>query len=340
MSRAIYACNAEPSSDAKRSAGNVVKRIGIVLYDGFSLTATGTMTEALHMANELQESIGGRSLTYNVCLVSARGGMVACSSSVCVFTERLGAQPLHDFDALYVAGGSGAARASADDRLINLLKVAGSQGTVINALGNGHELLTAAGLLFNNWTSLERDISARRDSSRPQTERSDALVHSLALLKRDIGYDVASSVAERLAFNNDQHVSSILSKLGTPTVAEKARESARWLERNCGNPVSVIDAARLAAMSERNFWRLFKREIGLTPTQYLLRARLQLSCQLLENSELPIDKIARRTGLTNGERMSKLFRKQFSMSPSEYRARNREVSASQPVYVDFRSANT
>lgn len=333
MSRAIYACKAEFSSDAKRSAGNVVKRIGIVLYDGFSLTATGTMIEALHMANELQESVERKGLTYNVCLISARGGMVTCSSSVCVFTERLDAQCLHDFDAIYVAGGAGATRASEDDRLIHLLKVAASQGITINALGNGHELLTTAGLIFSNWSFLERDASAK-GASRPQADRSDALVHSLALLKRDIGYDIAASVAERLVFNNDQHVSSILSKLGTPTVAEKARESARWLERNCGSPVSMIDAARLAAMSERNFWRLFKREIGLTPSQYLLRARLQLSCQLLTSSELPIDKIARRTGLSNGERMSKLFRKQFSMSPTEYRARNRGVSASQPEYVD------
>jgi transcriptional regulator GlxA family with amidase domain len=80
-------------------------------------------------------------------------------------------------------------------------------------------------------------------------------------------------------------------------------------------------------MSGRNFSRHFKRQMGLTPSQYLLKARLKLSCELLTNSELPIDKIARRTGLSSGERLSKLFRKQFSMSPSEYRARAREGKA-------------
>jgi transcriptional regulator GlxA family with amidase domain len=224
---------------------------------------------------------------------------------------------------LYVAGGAGVTRASADQRLIELLRIAGSQGVAISALDNGHALLTAAGLSDNNWASIERDILMHNYTDRRLSERSDALVYSLALVKRDLGYEIASSVAERLAFGNDQHISIILSTLGTPTLAEKAQESARWLERNCGNPVSVVDAARTAAMSERNFLRLFKRELGLTPSQYLLRARLKLTCELLANSDLSIDKIARRTGLSNGERLSNLFRKQLSMSPTEYRASKR-----------------
>jgi transcriptional regulator GlxA family with amidase domain len=48
---------------------------------------------------------------------------------------------------------------------------------------------------------------------------------------------------------------------------------------------------------------------------------------LLAKSDLPIDKIARRTGLTNGERFSKVFRKQFSMSPTEYRYRRKSGDA-------------
>jgi len=163
--------------------------------------------------------------------------------------------------------------------------------------------------------------------STTSTERGDALVNSLALVKRDLGYDIATALADRLASSNDQHLPIMLSTIGTTTLAEKAQESARWLERNCGRPISVGDAARTVAMSERNFLRLFKREIGLTPSQYLLRARLDLSCELLIKSDLPIDKIARRTGLTNGERFSKVFRKQFLMSPTEYRSRKKSGDA-------------
>jgi transcriptional regulator GlxA family with amidase domain len=326
MSRAISLCDAGPGNHAVRSREPLVKRIGIILYDGFSLIGTGTLIETLRIANDLQRATETRCLTYSICFLSARGGAVSCTSSICVFTDRLSGQRL-DFDALYIAGGTGAAHASKDDGLIDLLRIACSRNTAINALGNGEKLLSAAGLACNSRMSVEREILTRIYPHRPPTERSEALMYSLALVYRDLGHEVAVAVAEHLGCSNDQSVSSILNRLGTPTVAEKARESARWLERNCGNPVSVIDAARLAAMSERNFWRLFKREMGLTPTQYLLRARLQLSCELLANSELPIDKIARRTGLSNGERMSKLFRKEFAMSPSEYRAQKRHQNA-------------
>jgi transcriptional regulator GlxA family with amidase domain len=327
MSHAI-SFSSKSSSEDERSGEPVSKLIGIVLYDGFSLLGTGTLVEALHIANELQRSSGGGCLTYGVRLVSALGGPIACSSSVCVWTERLVGQRFRAFDTLYVADGMGVTRASNDEGLIELLRIACSQSVTVSALGNGHTLLTAAGLTRSNWASVERDILVHNRPNERPNERNDALGHSLALVKRDLGYEIASSVAERLAFGNDQHISIILSTLGTPTLAEKAQESARWLERNCGNPVSVVDAARTAAMSERNFLRLFKRELGLTPSQYLLRARLKLTCELLANSDLSIDKIARRTGLSNGERLSNLFRKQLSMSPTEYRASKRCASIS------------
>jgi transcriptional regulator GlxA family with amidase domain len=324
MSRGISLCREDSGRRAERFGEPAVKHIGIVLYDGFSLVGVGTLTEALHVANELQRSADEKGLTYSVSLVSARGGLVACSSSISVCTERLDAERSVEFDTLYVAGGNGATLASRDDRLIELLKLAGSEGSAICALGNGHALLTAADLSSDTSASFRSDISTYDHRNKPRNERSDALVYSAALIKRDLGYDIASSVADRLV--EKQHVSIMLTEMRTPSVAEKAQESARWLERNCGRSVSVEDAANTAAMSGRNFSRLFKREMGLTPSQYLLRARLRLSCELLANSELPIDKIARRTGLSNGERMSKLFKKQFSMSPSEYRARKRDGS--------------
>jgi transcriptional regulator GlxA family with amidase domain len=294
------------------------------LFDGFSLLGTGTVAEALHMANELQAAKRRNGVTYSVRLVSARGGPVACSSSVCVWTERLGGQRFQHFDTLFIAGGAGVTRAAADEGLVEVLRIACSQSGTVNALGNGDALLAAAGNARRGWASVENGIW-NRDTPKgaSSNERSDALINSLALVKRDLGYEIATTVADRLTSSNDQHLTTMLSTIGTTTLAEKAQESARWLERNCGRAVSIGEAARTVAMSERNFLRLFKREIGQTPSQYLLQARLKLGCELLMRSDLPIDKIARRTGLTNGERFSKVFRKQFSMSPTEYRYRQK-----------------
>lgn len=103
--------------------------------------------------------------------------------------------------------------------------------------------------------------------------------------------------------------------------------SARWLEANVDRPISIDDAARLAAMSERNFLRRFKSEIGMTPSDFLLRARLNLSCRMLVESRLPIDKIARHCGIGSGGQLAKLFRKHLATTPTDYRL-SKEVSPS------------
>jgi len=76
-------------------------------------------------------------------------------------------------------------------------------------------------------------------------------------------------------------------------------------------------------MSERNFLRRFKMEMGVTPSDYLLFVRLDMSCRLLGETNLPVDKIARRCGIGSGGRLSKLFRKHLGTTPTEYRASKR-----------------
>jgi len=86
-------------------------------------------------------------------------------------------------------------------------------------------------------------------------------------------------------------------------------------------------------MSERNFLRRFKLEMGSTPSEYLLQARLEMTCRLLAGTELLVDKIARRSGMGNGDHLAKIFRKRWSISPTEYRLRNRRERAARTEYA-------
>lgn len=85
------------------------------------------------------------------------------------------------------------------------------------------------------------------------------------------------------------------------------RASARWLRKNGDRPISVVEAAQIAAMSECSFLRRFKLEMGITPSEYLLRARLDMTCHLLVETDFPVDKIAPRCGIGNGDRLAKIF---------------------------------
>lgn len=108
---------------------------------------------------------------------------------------------------------------------------------------------------------------------------------------------------------------------------DRMHACAQWLTENCEHDISIADVAQNAAMSERTFLRRFRRQIGTTPSEYLLKARLERSCRLLAESDLPVDKIARRSGMGNGSQLAKLFRKRFGVSPTEYRRRGRTGSA-------------
>ncbi len=147
------------------------------------------------------------------------------------------------------------------------------------------------------------------------------------LVKCDLGPDVAREVGERLVPGLGARLAPLLADPGTSSVRDKVRASARWLKSNCERPISVADAAQVAAMSERNYLRRFKDEIGITPSEYLLRARLDMVCRLLIETDLPVDKIARRNGIANGDRLAKIFRKRLRVSPTEYRLRNRQGPA-------------
>jgi transcriptional regulator GlxA family with amidase domain len=73
-------------------------------------------------------------------------------------------------------------------------------------------------------------------------------------------------------------------------------------------------------MSQRTLLRNFQAYIGASPSEYLQRVRLERACELLAETSLPADKVARRVGLTNGDRLGKLFRRCVGRSPTEYRA--------------------
>jgi AraC-like DNA-binding protein len=117
------------------------------------------------------------------------------------------------------------------------------------------------------------------------------------------------------------------SQVSASRTNEKILASAQWLEANCERLISVADAARAVAMSKRNFLRRFREEMGMTPSEYLLCVRLNRTCRLLKESDLPIDKIARRSGMGSGARLAKVFRKRLNMSPTAFRVQARVETA-------------
>lgn len=304
---------------------NATRRIAIVLYDGFSLLGAGLVAEVFHVANELAPKLAGREQAYDITFLSADGGNVRCASSVRVWTDGLDARHYTGFDALFLAGGKGARAAASDERLIGWLRRVQTT-TNIRSIGEGSLVLDAAGIgagekvcQFGSYLHQTH----REEESAQMDERLEPMKGALSMVKRDLGLDIARGVAERLMPGSSVRLVPLLGEGGAASAGDKIRAAARWLQDNCERPISIADAAQVAAMSERNFLRRFKLELGMTPSDYLLQVRLAITCSLLIDSELPVDKIARRSGMGNGDRLAKIFRKRMMISPTEFRMQSR-----------------
>jgi transcriptional regulator GlxA family with amidase domain len=110
-----------------------------------------------------------------------------------------------------------------------------------------------------------------------------------------------------------------VSSFDMPAPSERIRATVEWISENYGGRISISSMAERALMSERNFLRRFRAEMGHTPHEYLSKIRLESARKLLLSTALPVDKIARHCGLFNGDHLRKHFVKQFGMSPVEYR---------------------
>ena len=92
-------------------------------------------------------------------------------------------------------------------------------------------------------------------------------------------------------------------------------------------PLTVSDAARVAALSIFHFQRMFKQAFGLSPMQFLQRRRLEVAQQLLVATEEDVTSICLAVGFESLGSFSSLFKRRFGLSPSQIRTFGEASSA-------------
>nr|WP_233518896.1 helix-turn-helix domain-containing protein [Paraburkholderia xenovorans] len=307
-----------------------MKRIGIVLFGGFALPETAAVVEVFQSVKLLTEGERRDAVRYDVSLLSVTGGRIVSSSSVFVWTEGIDVRRDQErFHALFIAGGAGVNDALRDERLIAWLRRMHPRADLVFPIGEGQLLLDGAG--FRLAPTIRRHAVYIDEIMRLGVGNGDGssaavaspLQTAIALVEEDFGSEIARQVADWVAPSADTRFTAIVRKNASVGVSENVKASAKWLEANAHRPISIDDAAQIACMSERNFLRRFKIEMGVTPSDYLLYVRLDMSCRLLVETTLPVDKVARHCGIGCGGRLAKLFRKHLATTPTEYRVSKR-----------------
>jgi AraC-like DNA-binding protein len=93
----------------------------------------------------------------------------------------------------------------------------------------------------------------------------------------------------------------------------------RYLALRTSEPHSIAELAERAGLSPYHFLRTFKRVMGVTPHQWLLRARLREAAHRLASTREAVTDVALDVGFADLSNFMHSFRAEFGVSPRRYR---------------------
>lgn len=109
--------------------------------------------------------------------------------------------------------------------------------------------------------------------------------------------------------------------------SERALAAARHIESRAAEPLSLDAVAAVAGVSSFHLMRIFRRSIGVTPHQYLIRTRLLRAIELLRDSSLPVTAIAYEAGWADLSNFIRTFQREIGCSPRDFRRGNKKILA-------------
>lgn len=144
------------------------------------------------------------------------------------------------------------------------------------------------------------------------------LTQSVARGESDIGMDEAALVfASRFA--------ALASGKSRAKISAQARErhravdAAAWIEAHSTQDIDLARVAKRSGISPFHFLRVFANVLGVTPHQYLVRARLKHAARLLADEERAVTDIALDVGFADLSNFVRSFRRAAGVSPREFR---------------------
>ena len=131
-------------------------------------------------------------------------------------------------------------------------------------------------------------------------------------------------VLEMLADNAARNL--LTAQPADPIVTEVMAE----LNRRFNAPMRLDDLATWAGFSPQHLNRRFRKQLGVTPLQYLTQLRMQRAVALLADGRLTVQAVAHRVGYDDPYYFSRLFKQHLGQSPAQYRTAAAEPARSNP----------
>jgi transcriptional regulator GlxA family with amidase domain len=322
--------------------GRIMKiTIDIIIYEGFNLLeAVGALSVFKYANSHLQRR--GLVCRYDVKTASICRADVRSDTGVMLKAEKKLDNLSVPHTALIVGAWDIDSAVGRTPEIVQWVSSAVPRVARVAALCTGAFLLAEAGLLngrraTTHWAHVdslkkrhakvvvESDCIFIRDGALWTSAGVTAGIDlSLALVEQDFGAEIALDVARDLVVflrrpGGQSQISSHL--VSQATRRSDIRAVQTWLLENLDKDIRVVDMAERVSKSIRSFNRRFKEETGTTPSEFLVRARIEAARRMLEEGSLPAKTIASKTGFKTYEAMRKVFRGVLGVTPLMYRER-------------------
>jgi transcriptional regulator GlxA family with amidase domain len=278
---------------------------------------------------------------YKVTIVAEDDSPVRCGSGLTVLPDIAFFASNDAPDTLLVAGSVGVPTAPGQAVVAWLARMA-PRTRRYGSVCTGAFILGAAGLLVDcrvttHWqfasllaerfpdAKVEGDRVFVRDGALITSAGSSAAIDlALSLVEEDLGREVALYVARRLVVflkrPGDQSQFSV--HLAAQALdRSRLNQVQQYILNHPTEDLSVDALAKIAAMSARNFTRVFSQEVGIPPSEYVELTRIDVARHLIEGSRLTLDAIAIKAGFGSARAMRRAFLAHIGVAPSEYRER-------------------
>lgn len=94
--------------------------------------------------------------------------------------------------------------------------------------------------------------------------------------------------------------------------------SIEYVKNNIHNPIQMKELSNEACMSTASFYRNFKRELGMSPIEYILNEKIKFAKKLLSNPKIQINEVSYATGFEDCNYFIRLFKKHEGVTPKQY----------------------
>jgi len=325
----------------------VGRLVVIVLFEGVDLLdVTGPPEVFALLRREIDDPTG-----YEVVLAAASKEPVTTSAGVRVLPDvTFEEAATRRIDTLLVPGSvetdaERRVRALVDPEVVTWVKTLAARTRRVASVCVGAHILAAAGLLDGRRATTHWSTAGQLAAEHPSVEVdadpifirdgdvwtgagiSSCLDLSLALVADDFGETTALRVARQLVMylKRPSGQSQFSVPLEPVSTTRRVEDLRHYITRHLDALLTLADLAEVAHVSERQLTRIFKSELGTTPSAYVESARVERARNLLESTDATPERITTTCGFGTTDTLIRAFRRRLDTTPMEYRRRFRAV---------------